>query len=70
LGALWCDLADRREHFALLIALAIGEFALRRLAQSEFMSPLATTTEAVKAFGAVETREAHLCLSNVVAIEV
>jgi hypothetical protein len=41
-----------------LIAFAIGEFALRRLAQSEFMSPLATTTEvSLKAFGAVETRE-------------
>jgi len=67
-----CDLADGRKRFALLIALAIGEFALRRLAQSEFMSPLATTTEAVslKAFGVVETREAHRFLSNVVAIEV
>jgi hypothetical protein len=55
---LWCDLADERERFALLIALAIGEFALRRLAQSEFMSPLATATEvSLKAFGAVETRE-------------
>jgi hypothetical protein len=70
---LWCDLAEGRERFALLIALAIGEFALRSLAQSEFMSPLATTTEAVslKAFGAVDTREGtSMPFSNVVAIEV
>jgi len=50
-----------------LIAFAIGEFALRRLAQSEFMSPPATTTEVrLKAFGAVETREG----TSIVAIEV
>jgi hypothetical protein len=70
---LWCDLADGRERFALVIAFAIGEFALRRLAQSEFMSPLATTTEAVSAESVRRRRDAggHLdAFSNVVEIEV